>query len=89
MLDSEKEREYRDEARRLAELPRADQREIIALHRSIADNPKVPKRDRELSRERAEALARFLRLQKLPSRAARPGKTRKPAKRPPRRRRKR
>lgn len=84
MLDREKEREYREEARRLAELPRADQREIIALHRSVADDGKVSKRDRELARERAEALARFLRLEK-PSR--KPGNARragKPSKRPAR-----
>ncbi len=44
MPEPSKEQEYREEAERLAKLPRADQREIIALHRSVAKNPKVPKR---------------------------------------------
>jgi hypothetical protein len=62
--DPDKEQEYREEANRLAQLPRADQREIIALHRSIASNPKVPKAERQAGLERAEALERFLGLQK-------------------------
>jgi hypothetical protein len=56
-----REREYREEAERLARLPREDQREVIALHRSVADNPNVPKEDRRAARERAEALERHLR----------------------------
>ena len=36
MQDNAKEQEYREEAERLAHLPVADQREIIALHRTIA-----------------------------------------------------
>jgi hypothetical protein len=55
------EQDYRAEAERLALLPVADQREIIALHRSVADNAKVPKRDRETARQRADALERHLR----------------------------
>jgi hypothetical protein len=51
MPDPAKEQEHREEADRLAKLPRADQREIVALHRSVADNPKVPKRDREVISE--------------------------------------
>jgi len=58
------EAEHREEAERLALLPREDQREIIALHRSIASNPKVPKREREAGRERAAALERLLGLAK-------------------------
>jgi hypothetical protein len=45
MPDRAKKQEYREEAARLALLPKADQMEIIALHRSVADNPKVPKRE--------------------------------------------
>jgi hypothetical protein len=56
-----REREYREEAERLARLPVADQKEIIALHRSVADNPKAPKRDRDAARERVDALERHLR----------------------------
>jgi len=55
------EQEYRQEAERLAFLPRADQLAIIALHASVAQNSKVPKKDREASRHRAKALTRHLR----------------------------
>jgi hypothetical protein len=62
MPDRAKEQEYREEAERLALLPVADQREVIALHRSVASNPKVPKREREAGQERAAALERLLGL---------------------------
>ena len=52
--------EHRAEAERLALLPVEDQQEILALHRSVADNPKVPKKDRQAARERAAALTREL-----------------------------
>jgi hypothetical protein len=61
MIDPLKEQEYREEAERLALLPIEDQKQIIALHRSTADNPKAPKRDRQKAGERAEALERHLR----------------------------
>ena len=61
MADPAKEQEYRDEAERLALLPVADQRAIIALHRSVAADSKVPKRDRDMARERADALESHLR----------------------------
>lgn len=64
MIDPAKEHEHRDEARRLAQLPRAEQRAIIAMHQADADNPKVPKRDRDFARDRAKALTRLLRLEK-------------------------
>lgn len=51
----------RAEAERLALLQPDQQRAIIALHRSVADNPKVPKADRELARRRADLLTKFLR----------------------------
>jgi len=57
-----KEQAYREEAERLALLPVADQHEIVALHRSVAANPKVPKGDRNAARELAEALERLLKL---------------------------
>jgi len=75
-LDASKEQEYREEAKRLALLPRADQREIITLHRSIAGNAKVPKAERRAGMERAEALERFLRLK---SQGAAGRRARKPA----------
>jgi hypothetical protein len=57
----EQEQEYVEEAERLAVLPVAEQRQIISLHRSVADDAKVPKRDRDLARDRADALERHLR----------------------------
>jgi hypothetical protein len=51
----------RTEAERLALLPVSDQQEIIALHRSVANNPKVPKRDRQAAADRADTLERHLR----------------------------
>jgi hypothetical protein len=59
--EPDREKEYRAEAGRLALLPAEDRRAILALHRSVADNPKVPKRDRDAARARSEALARHLR----------------------------
>jgi hypothetical protein len=55
------EQETREEAKRLAELPITDQKQIIALHRGIADDEKVPEGDRDFARERADALERHLR----------------------------
>ena len=60
-MDADKEQEYREEAERLALLPVADQREAVAIIRSPADNPKLPKADRKAASERADALARHLR----------------------------
>jgi hypothetical protein len=62
MPDPSKEQEYREEAARLAQLPREKQREIIALHRSVAEDRKVSKANRQEASERAEALERYLRL---------------------------
>jgi hypothetical protein len=56
-----REDEYRAEAERLALLPPADRREVIALHRSVADNPLLPKADRRAAADRADALERHLR----------------------------
>jgi hypothetical protein len=64
MIDPAKEREYREEAARLAQLPKAEQRAIIAWHRDIAANPKVKKADRQLAADKAEALERFLEKKK-------------------------
>jgi hypothetical protein len=64
MSDAGKEQEYSEEAERLSQLPVEDQREVIALHRSIASNPKVPKREREAGKERAAALESLLGLAK-------------------------
>jgi hypothetical protein len=61
MPDTTKEQEYREEAQRLAQLSIADQRAIIAQHRTIAADPKVTQADRALACERADALERHLR----------------------------
>jgi hypothetical protein len=61
MPELSQEPDYRAEAERLALLPVADQKRIIAMHRADAANPKVSQRDREYARERADALERQLR----------------------------
>jgi hypothetical protein len=57
----EKEQKYREEAERLAMLPREDQRQLIGQHRAIAADASVPEADRQESQERADALDRHLR----------------------------
>jgi hypothetical protein len=54
--------QFQAEAERLALLPVEDQREIIALYRSIAENPRVPKREREAGMKRIDVLERLLGL---------------------------
>jgi esterase/lipase superfamily enzyme len=53
--------EYREEAERLAQVPRDIQRQAVAIIRAPANNPKVGTRDREEARKRADALERHLR----------------------------
>jgi len=60
MPEPNKEQEHRDEAERLARLPAAERRAILAWHRDIAANPKLRKADRKAARERADALERHL-----------------------------
>ena len=60
-MTPDKEQEYRAEAERMTELPRDDQRQLIAQHRAIAADKTVPKSDRKEAKERAEALERHLR----------------------------
>ncbi len=67
--DAATEREHREEAQRLRQLPRTTQREIIALHRSVAANPDLPLDARQEADRRANALERLLNLRsKKPSR---------------------
>lgn len=54
----------REEAERLATLTVEDQRAFVAMLQNDAKNPEVPKRDRDFSRERANALERLLKLKK-------------------------
>jgi hypothetical protein len=58
---SEQEQEHREEAERLAELPRDEQRAILAIYRECAQNPKTPEHEREAGQARVEALERHLR----------------------------
>jgi hypothetical protein len=53
--------EHVEEAERLAQLPVADQKQIIAAYRECADNPKTPKRERKWGWARVAALERHLR----------------------------
>lgn len=61
-MDAEREQEYRDEAERLKQLPRAEQRAIVELIGSPARDPKVSEANRLEARRRSRALARLLKL---------------------------
>lgn len=63
-MTPEHELECREEAERLRLLSREDQRAFIAMLRADGENRKVPKADRDFALERADALERFLKLQK-------------------------
>jgi excisionase family DNA binding protein len=54
-MTPEKEQEDREEAERLAQMPRDDQRQLIAQHRAIAADKGVPMPDRKEAKERTEA----------------------------------
>ena len=60
-MTPEQEQAYREEAARLALLPREDQRQLIAQHWAIAKDTDVPREDRTEAKERAEALENHLR----------------------------
>jgi hypothetical protein len=68
LSDPSKEQEYREEAERLALLPKAEQRAIVAWHKAIADDPKVKKSDRQAASARARALEKLLGLTREHSR---------------------
>lgn len=61
-MDTDKEREYREEAERLKQLPRAEQRQIVEMYRDVANGKGVPARERKAGLERVAALERFLKL---------------------------
>jgi hypothetical protein len=54
--------QFRQEAERLALLPRNEQKQIVSMIRRDARNPKVSKRDREYNGARARTLAKLLGL---------------------------
>jgi hypothetical protein len=58
----DREQSYREEAVRLRRMDRETQRQIVAVHRNTAANPKLSRASRDLARERAEALERLLGL---------------------------
>jgi hypothetical protein len=60
-MDQATEQKYRDEAERLAALPREEQQKILAVYRQCAENPKTPKKEREWGQARVAALQRHLR----------------------------
>ena len=61
---TEQEREYREEAERLALLPVAQQRAIIGMYRDVANGKGVPAKERKAGLERAAVLERLLKLRK-------------------------
>ena len=61
MPDTSRE-QYQEEAERLRLLDVQTQRDLIAMHRFIARNPKVSLAERRQARERARALERLLGL---------------------------
>lgn len=61
-MDKEKEQEYREEAERLKQLPRAEQRAIVELIGSPARDPKVSEANRLEARRRSRALAQLLKI---------------------------
>ena len=61
-MDAEKEQEYREEAKRLKQLPREEQREILAFYRDVANGKGVPARERKGGLERVAALERLLKI---------------------------
>ena len=60
-MTDEQEREWREEAERLALLPREVQKQAVALIRAPAQDPQLNDADRESARMRADALERHLR----------------------------
>ena len=54
------EREYQEEAERLATIPAEDQKAVLAIYRECAQNPKLTRKDREWNKQRVEALERHL-----------------------------
>lgn len=62
-----KEQEYREEAERLAGLPREDQKAVIKLYRDLATDPLATKACRTAAASKAAALERHLRQGKKKS----------------------
>jgi len=54
--------EHREHAERLKLLPRAVQRQVLAIYRTDAERPGIGKKDRQISLARVEALETLLKL---------------------------
>jgi len=61
MTDDEQQA-HEDEAAGLKKLPKSEQRSIVELHQSVANDPEVSKENRDEARQRAKALKRLLKL---------------------------
>jgi len=61
-MSADKEQEYRDEAARLRQLPRAEQRQIVDMYRDVANGKGVSAGERKAGLERVAALEKFLKL---------------------------
>jgi hypothetical protein len=62
MPEKSQQDEYREEAERLALLPKATRRQVIALHRSLAADKRATRADRKRAALRADDLEKFLGL---------------------------
>ena len=62
MADCTKDQEHHEEAEQLAKLTRAEQRQIVAMHWSVAADKEVSAENRREARARAKALEKLLRL---------------------------
>lgn len=61
-MTPEQDQQYREEAERLALLPRQTQADLIGTYRHVARNAKVPQAKRREARRKANALAKLLGL---------------------------
>ena len=52
--------DFHQEARRLAQLPASDRQEALAVHRRIADDPRLSDATRDYARHVAETLEKLI-----------------------------
>jgi len=80
--------DFRQEASRLAQLPKADQEAVVAVYRHLAGNSLATPACRLHAKAKAAALEKLLGLRAAgkPARARGQGKARKPSPRPKRKR---
>jgi hypothetical protein len=82
------ERDYRAEAERLAQLPKADQEAVVAMYQHLAGNPVATPACRLEAKAKALALKRLLGLRpsRIPGKASGKRKTGKTSAKPARKR---